>query len=277
MIGDQYATGLSRQNIERALLAAGKDLDHLSPADLGTLEDFHTMGRIATGQLAELAAITSGDRVLDAGTGIGGTARFLADRYGCQVTAVDLTEEYCETARWLNRLVGLAGKISVGRADVTRLPFGDAAFDVAFSQHVQMNVADKARLYAEARRILAPGGRLAIWDITAGPSDPSDPSGLTGMTGGLEYPLPWADRPDRSHLAPPAGLRATIESAGFVVERWNDLTDPAAGLMRAVLARPVEPLGLHAFVPDFAAKAGNLTAALASGRLRVIQAIAVAA
>jgi SAM-dependent methyltransferase len=265
MSGGQYATGLSRQGIARALVAAGKDLDRLVPADLGTLEDFHTMGRIATGQLAELAKITREDRVLDAGTGIGGTARFLAGQYGCQVTAVDLTEEYCETARWLNGLVGLAGKISVGQADVTHLPFGAAAFDVAFSQHVQMNVADKARLYAEARRVLAVGGRLAIWDITA------------GGPGELGYPLPWADRPDRSHLAAPAGLRATIEAAGFAVEAWNDLTDQAAALMRAVLARPAGPLGLHAFVPNFAAKAENLTAALASGRLRAIQGIAVAA
>jgi sarcosine/dimethylglycine N-methyltransferase len=48
-IRDQYSTGLSRRNIERALIAAGKDLDHLRPEDLGPLEDFHTMGRIATG------------------------------------------------------------------------------------------------------------------------------------------------------------------------------------------------------------------------------------
>ncbi len=243
MIGDQYATGLSRPSIEAALMAAGKDLDHLTAADLGPLEDFHTMGRIATGQLAELAAISSGDRVLDAGTGIGGTARFLAGRYGCQVTAVDLTEEYCQTARWLNDLVGLAGKISVSRADVTRLPFGDAAFDVVFSQHVQMNVADKAHLYGEARRVLTRGGRLASWDIT------------DGMAGQLDYPLPWADRPDRGHLAPPARLRAVIESADFVVEEWNDLTDQAADLMRAVLARAAGPLGLPAGVPAGAAEA----------------------
>src|ERR1700722_13903070 len=119
MIADHYATALSRCNIEQALVAAGKVLDHLTPADLGPLEDFHTMGRIATGQLAELAKVTRADRVLDAGTGIGGTARFLAGQYGCQVTAVDLTEEYCETARWLNGLVGLAGQITVSQADVT--------------------------------------------------------------------------------------------------------------------------------------------------------------
>src|SRR5580704_19444166 len=112
-IDAQYSTGLSRHNIEQALIAAGKDLNHLQPADLGMLEDFHTMGRIATSQLAELASVTSADHVLDAGSGIGGTARFLAGRYGCRVSAIDLTAEYCEVARWLNELTGLDELISV--------------------------------------------------------------------------------------------------------------------------------------------------------------------
>lgn len=264
-ISAQYATGLSRQNIERALIAAGKDLQHLGPADLGALEDFHTLGRIATSQLAELAKVTGEDRVLDAGTGIGGAARFLASEYGCEVTAIDLTEEYCETARWLNQLVGLDGKITVRQGDVTQLPFGDASFDVVISQHVQMNVADKDRLYAEARRVLAPGGRLAIWDIT------------TAAHGQLDYPLPWADQPGRSHLAAPGQLRAAIESAGLEIAHWADLTGPVAALMEAVLRRPPEPLGLHAFVPGFAVKAANLTRGLAAGHLRVIQGVALRA
>ena len=106
-IQTQYSTGASRQAIEQALAAAGKDLDHLRPEDLALLEDFHTMGRIATTQLADLAEITPDDEVLDAGSGIGGTARYVAGRSRCHVAAVDLTEEYCQTARWLNRLAGL--------------------------------------------------------------------------------------------------------------------------------------------------------------------------
>jgi sarcosine/dimethylglycine N-methyltransferase len=51
------------------------------------------MGRIATTQLADLVQITPGDEVLDAGSGIGGTARYLAGRSRCHVVAVDLTEE----------------------------------------------------------------------------------------------------------------------------------------------------------------------------------------
>jgi sarcosine/dimethylglycine N-methyltransferase len=258
----QYSTGLSRHNIEQALIAAGKDLDQLHPADLGPLEDFHTMGRIATSQLVDLLTITPEHEVLDAGTGIGGTGRYVADHCGCRVSAVDLTEDYCETADWLNRLVGLGNQISVRQADVTELPYADATFQVVFSQHVQMNVADKSRLYREARRVLADGGRLAIWDITA------------GEHGEVDYPLPWADKAGLSHLVTADRLRALVESSGFTVEHWNDLTDQSTALMQTFLTLPPNPLGLHAFVPGFAQKAKNLTRALADGRLRAIQGIA---
>ncbi|OBA63078.1 SAM-dependent methyltransferase [Mycobacterium sp. 1100029.7] len=258
----QYSTGLSQPHIEQALRAAGKDLAHLAPADLAMLEDFHTMGRIATSQLMDLAGITGDSRVLDAGSGIGGTARYVADRFGCTVTAVDLTDEYCETQRWLNQLVGLDNRIPVHRGDVTELGFDEDSFDVAVSQHVQMNVADKARLYSEAHRVLVSGGRLALWDITI------------GAPGQLGYPVPWAQTPDQSHLVSPEELRGVVESSGFAVDVWNDLTDQAGAIMQALLAAPANPLGLHTFVADFARKAENLTAALADGRLRVIQGVA---
>ena len=261
-LGAQYATGLSRRNIEQALLAAGKDTAHLAPADLGALEDFHTLGRIATGQLAELAHITGADRVLDAGAGIGGTARFLAAQYGCQVTAVDLTSEYCETAGWLNQLTGLDKAITVRQADVTDLPFADAAFDVVTSQHVQMNVADKRRLYDEARRVLRVGGRLALWDITAGDGRE------------IDYPMPWADGVEHSHLAAPDELRKVLETAGLTVEHWADLTETIAPLMQTIQSLPPAPLGLQAFVPDFRKRLENLTAALTDGRVRAIRAVA---
>ncbi|HEX4863481.1 MAG TPA: class I SAM-dependent methyltransferase [Acidimicrobiales bacterium] len=261
-IDGQYSTGLSRHNIEQALIAAGKDLNHLQPADLAVLEDFHTLGRIATSQLADLAEITTNDRVLDAGSGIGGTARFLADQFGCRVTAIDLTEEYCETARWLNRLVGMDDRITVRQGDVTDLPFDDATFQVVISQHVQMNVADKARLYQQARRVLVAGGRLGIWDISS------------GAQGELDYPLPWADRPQLSHLVTADQLRAVIDAAGFSDLYWNDLTEAAGTLMETFLSDPPGPLGLHTFVDNFAEKVSNLARGLSDGRLRVIQAVA---
>ena len=72
-------------------------------------------------------------------------------------------------------------------------------------------------------------------------------------------------------------MRGAIESAGFAIEHWNDLTDQAPALMQGRLKQPPGPLGLHAFVTDFGRKAANLTRALTDGRLRAIQGVALAA
>ncbi len=232
-----YSTGLTRENIERALVAAGRDPALLEPADLAPLEDFHTMGRLATAALAALASIGPQDAVLDAGTGIGGAARFLAAQVGCRVAAVDLTAEYCEAAAWLNRIVGLDSLIDVTRADVLSLPFADASFDVVLSQHVQMNVADKAGLYREARRVLRPGGRLALWDVTAGPEQP------------IEFPVPWAVEPAVSHLVTPERLRAITARGGLrrhVLERHDRDRDLGHGRSPGRAARPARTSGLRA-------------------------------
>jgi ubiquinone/menaquinone biosynthesis C-methylase UbiE len=264
-IDQPYATDLTRSNIERALADAGKQTDALQASDLAILEDFHSLGRLATAALIELAQISASDRVLDAGTGIGGTARLIAAECGARVTAVDLTPEYCEVTKWLNDAVGLGDMIEVRSADVTELPFDAASFDVVVSQHVQMNIADKHQLYAEARRVLAPGGRLALWDVTA------------GLGGPLHLPVPWATSPEQSHLATPDRLAELLSEAGFTKVHWNDLTEPAEKGMRQFFAGEQPPLGLHVFVPDFPAKAANLVRNLAEDRARLIQAVLTAA
>lgn len=260
-IQQQYATGLARSNIERALAEAGKPIEALQPSDLATLEDFHSLGRLATAGLVELAQISATDRVLDAGAGIGGTARLIAAERGARVTAVDLVHEYCEVDRWLNDAVGLGDRIEVVTADVTELPFEAGSFDVVVSQHVQMNIADKTRLYAEAHRVLAPGGRLALWDVTAGSGGP------------LHLPVPWATSPEQSHLVTPERLAELLTDAGFTTSHWNDLTAAAETGMRQFFAGGQAPLGLHVFVPDFPTKAANLVRNLAEDRARLIQAV----
>jgi sarcosine/dimethylglycine N-methyltransferase len=259
-----YTTGLTRSNIERALAVAGKQTQALQASDLAMLEDFHSLGRVATAALIDLAQISASDRVLDAGTGIGGTARLIAAERGARVTAVDLTPEYCEVAKWLNDAVGLGDMIEVRTADVTELPFDDGSFDVVLSQHVQMNVADKRQLYAEAYRVLVPGGRLALWDVTAGSGGP------------LRLPVPWATSPEQSHLVTAERLAELLGEAGFRIAHWNDLTEPAEIAMRQLFAGEQPPLGLHVFVPDFPTKAANLVRNLAEDRARLIQAIVTA-
>jgi SAM-dependent methyltransferase len=149
--------------------------------------------------------------------------------------------------------------------DVTDLPLPNDSVDVVVSQHVQMNIADKSRLYSEARRVLRRGGRLALWDATAGPQKP------------LVFPVPWADIPERSHLVTPDELAATLQDAGFTLEVWNDLTDFAVSAMASIFEGPADPLGLQLVVPDIETKVMNLLTNAREDRLRLIQGVALAA
>ncbi len=264
----QYAIGGVRARIEAALTAAGKDFNALTPDDLAgglaSFEHFHSLGLLGTTALLDAAHVAASDHVLDAGSSIGGTARLLAVKYGCRVTAIDLTAEYCDTARWLNGLVHLDDRIEVIEGDVTDLPLPDASVDVVVSQHVQMNVADKRKLYSEARRVLRPGGRLALWDATSGPRQP------------LVFPVPWADIPERSHLITPEELATTLQDAGFALDVWNDLTEFAVAAMTPILEAPADQLGLQLLVPDIEAKVKNLVGNAREDRIRLIQAVALA-
>jgi hypothetical protein len=63
--------------------------------------------------------------------------------------------------------------------------------------------------------------------------------------------VPWADRPEYSHLTTSDRLRTAVGTSGFEIEQWNDLIDQAAAMMQTLLALPPSPIGLQAFVPDF--------------------------
>ncbi len=251
----------SARAITDALQAAGKSLDRLSINDLGLLDEFHLLGRAATTDLADLAAIQAEDHLLDIGAGLGGPARLLAQSYGCHMTTVDLNADYCETAEWLNSATGLSERITVVHADALRLPFPDGSFDVVWSQHAQMNIADKRRLYGEARRVLRDGGRLAVWDIIAGPVQP------------IHFPVPWADTPDISFLAHSDELRQLLHDSGFEVTAWNDLTSQTIESLRAQMAGPAGPTGLQTYVPNFPTKTANLLLNLKEQRIRMLQAV----
>jgi 2-polyprenyl-3-methyl-5-hydroxy-6-metoxy-1,4-benzoquinol methylase len=97
-VAQHYAHGTLEETIFSALAASGKDLDHLAPADLAPVDEFHTGGREATIDFAAEMAIEPGLRLLDVGSGLGGASRYFAHEHGCQVTGIDLTEEYVRAA-----------------------------------------------------------------------------------------------------------------------------------------------------------------------------------
>lgn len=259
--------------LEAAFGAAGLADKILSPADLAPLDQFHTRGMAATIELAEAARIARGAAVIDIGSGLGGPSRYLATKFGCHVTGVDLSPAFVEAAAWLAGRAGLADKVAYDCADALALPYGDGQFDLAWTQHVAMNIADRARLYGEIHRVLKPGGRLAIYDVVAGAGGP------------LHFPVPWSRTPETSFLVTPHSMRATLQQADFKVTDWQDRTEAAvawfaeqqktrAAQASAPMPLPPPPLGLHiAMGADFPTLAANLGRNLKEGRAGIIQAV----
>lgn len=260
------AEGLG-ERILAALAAAGKDPSSLTVDDLAPVDAFHIRGRAATEELLAWADVRPEHEVLDVGCGLGGTSRFLAARAGCRVVGVDLTEEYRRVAELLSERVGLARRTEFHQGSALALPFDDARFDVVWTEHVQMNVADKAAFYAELARVLRPGGQLAFHDVFAGVD-----------VAGLAFPVPWAGDPAISHLIEVGELEPLLARSGLERLRWEDRTEASAAFFRGALARLAAegppPLGLHLLMGDTArTKLSNLLRNLEQGRLRVVQAV----
>jgi SAM-dependent methyltransferase len=215
-VADHWGREGLAESMLAALAAAGKDLAALTVDDLAVTDQFHGGGKPATLRLARLLDPQPGERVLDVGGGLGGPARTLAVEFGCHVTVVDLTESYVRAARVLTTRLGLDDRVSHHVGDALDLRFDAGAFDVVWTQNSGMNIADKERLYAGFQRVLRPGGRLALQEPMAGPTQP------------VVFPLMWANDPSGNFLRTPAEMRALIARAGFVERAWADVTEEAA-------------------------------------------------
>jgi sarcosine/dimethylglycine N-methyltransferase len=199
-------------------------LDGLRPEDLFPHDQDHYGGLAANDALAERGRIAAGTRVVDFCAGLGGPSRYLAHRYGADVTGIELTPARVKGAEELTRRVGLQDRVRVSEGDVMQVPLTDGSVDVVISQEALLHVSDKPRALAEAYRILKPGGRIVFTDWVAHrPLDEADKALMwQGMAVRDLYSLPiYAD---------------LVGKAGFTVISAEDLTQEWGALLTQRLA-----------------------------------------
>lgn len=250
--------------IVAGLREAGKDPGAPTVDDLAPADEFHSAGRHATKDLAALAVLKPGTRVLDVGSGLGGPARFLATTYSCDVTGIDLMPEFCTVATELSRLTRLTERTRFRQGNALALPFDEGTFDCVWTIQTQMNIAEKRQFYGEITRVLRPGGQFIFQDICAGNGQP------------LDFPVPWASEAGQSHLIPPEDLQRLLGALGLKehafrdvsasILAWQDANRPPAGTP--------PPLGMHLVLGErHAEKRTNSGRALRDGRVRYIQGV----
>ncbi len=263
-----YTRGDLLQRLNAALADDGADPARPSMQDLEPYDQFHGRGMEATAELAALVQAGPHERLLDIGSGIGGPARHLARRFGCHVTGIDLTAEFCDVARHLSSLLGLQDRTRFHVGDALAMPFAEASFDGAYSMNVSMNIADKAALYREIARVLKPGAWLVLSEIARG--DGAE----------LDFPTPWARTAASSFLCTPDDTRQGLLEAGFEVLRLHSTLEQArafAARSRALVERGEKPphravMLIHG---DMAAQAmANSARGLSEGRVVPIEVLA---
>jgi len=226
--------------------------------------ELHPGGEDLTRRLLERAAVERSDRVLDIASGAGTTALLAARERGCEVVGLEYGAAAVAGARADASAAGLADAVSFIKGDAEALPFADGSFDVAICECALCTFADKRAAVAEMRRVLRPGGRLALSDVIA------DHSRLPEGLGGALATVACVG----SALSED-GYRELLERAGFEVEAVEHATADVARMTERVRTRlrGARLLGFEGLVPvegglpEAISLAGRARTAVAEGAL----------
>jgi len=177
-VAGHYGQGRLEELILGAVAREGKDPENCTAGDLAAVDEFHVGGLEATQDLARQMELRAGMRLLDVGSGIGGPARYFAGEHGCRVTGIDLTEEFVRVAGNLTKRTKLDGLAEFRQGSALGMPFEQGAFDGAYMIHVGMNIADKAGIFREVRRVLKAEAVFTIFDIMSSAEGRAGDGGL---------------------------------------------------------------------------------------------------
>jgi SAM-dependent methyltransferase len=237
-------------------LAAPLDLDRLlAEGDLGACcaavyahpavrwllgGELHPGGAALTRRAFELIGLEPEDRLLDVGSGDGATVLLAAGEHGCRAVGVEYGAGAVEEARRRAGELGFEDRVEFVAAEAAALPFADGTFDVVVSECSLCTFADKARAVGEMRRVLAPGGRLALSDVVAEveclPGELRSALGAVACVGDA--------------LAP-GSHRELLEGAGFEVFAEEDRSGDAIEMTDRIAdrLRGAKVLGLDDLIP----------------------------
>ena len=263
-ISNHYGISGILDSILKGLENSGKNLEELVPEDLAPIDEFHTRGKESTIEIANLAQLEPQYNVLDVGCGLGGSARYIATKFGCSVTGVDLTDEYIDVANKLTEFVDLSDKVSFKQASALELPFTSESFDVVWTEHTQMNISNKVKFYSELGRVLKPNGRLVFQDIF-------------GTNNPAHYPTPWAEHDSLSSLCTQEEAKDAIAKSNLVIEKWIDKSKLSIEFFKEMVKKTEgssgpPPLAFHLLMGKTAKeKLMNQARNLVENRVTVIQ------
>jgi SAM-dependent methyltransferase len=266
-VAGHYGRGRLEEMILAAVAREGKDPEKIAAGDLAAVDEFHVGGLEATQELAKQMELRAGLRLLDVGSGLGGPARYFAAEHGCAVMGVDLTEEFVRVATSLTKRTKLDELVEFRQGSALELPFAADSFDRAYMLHVGMNIADKAGVFREVRRVLKPGGLFAVFDI------------VRIGNGVIRYPVPWALSEETSFVGRLKEYRDALEGAGFRVAAERGRGAFSIAFTERLMARMAQggppALGLHLLMGEKApVMVGNILAAMKEGVLEPMEVFA---
>lgn len=143
-------------------------------------DSLHPGGLPLTERLGNLLALSPRDHVLDVACGRGESAIFLATRFGCRVTGIDLGEDNITHATLRAEAANVSTLVQFRPGDAERLDYPEASFDVVLCECAFCIFPDKPAATREFGRVLRPGGRLGLSDLTRSGELPAELTGLMG-------------------------------------------------------------------------------------------------
>lgn len=183
--------------------------------------------------LADRLRLAADDHVLDAGCGQGRVAVYLARRYGCRVTGITVVPKEVDSSRRWAKRAKVEDRVAFHQMDYTQTAFPDASFDAVFTMEALVHAYDLRRTLGEFRRVLKPGGRLALFEYSIASDDQIKdvistlPDHIQRLRGRFGDPDDWII--ERAALLSARELRhghlpGMLREAGFIDVREEDIS-----------------------------------------------------